>query len=431
MANIATSAPHSAQTRPGSLVSVVMSNFNGSAHLEKAIISVLNQSHSELELIVVDDASEDSSLEIIQRLASSDPRLRSIALDTNRGPAGARNAGLEAAKGHWIAIVDADDLIHPQRIERMLAAAQDMGADAIADDLLCFGSARTAGKTLLEASHIEQPQPVAVADLVRSDSAIAGFTSFGYLKPLIRRGKLRSLRYDEDLRLGEDFDLYFRLLIAGANFVILPDPTYLYRRHSGSVSHRLSVSSLQRLLHAHTKIAKLAANMAPKDAELVALLNQRRARLERAMMYQSLVSDTKSAKVWHIIRRLGRRPALLLDLTNSLIDRWRPAGFVRHNRSTGSPKTIVLASPDQIDLIDAPPTVVRVPVNPSDWVARRIMASKLAKLASTGPVDVIADGPAGLDGLGYLPNWRSTRLALSKKDVGTAKVPRHVVLDVT
>ncbi|WP_120635830.1 glycosyltransferase [Ruegeria sp. EL01] len=430
MANIATAELQSARTETGSLVSVVMSNFNGSAYLEAAITSVLNQSHSELELIVVDDASEDRSLEIIEDIAASDTRLRPIALDTNHGPAGARNAGLDAARGQWIAIVDADDLIHPQRIERMLIAAQSMGADAVADDLLCFGSARTAGQTLLETSHIEQPQPITATDLVCSDSAIAGFTSFGYLKPLIRREKLRSLRYDEALRLGEDFDLYFRLLIAGTNFVLLPDPTYLYRRHSGSVSHRLSVSSLQRLLRAHAKIAKLADTMSPKDDELVTLLDQRRVRLEKAMTYQSLVSDTKSAKVWGIMRRLGRRPALLLDLANSLVDRWRLSGFIGHTQTTEGLKTIVLASPNRIDQIDAPPGAIRVPVNPSDWVLRRTLACDLAKLASTGPVDVIADGPAGLDGLGYLPSWRSTRLALNKKDVSTAKVPRHVVLDV-
>ena len=120
------------------LISVVMANFNGAPHLATAVQSVLAQSHQNLELILVDDASTDLSPSVIAELAHTDARIRTIVLDHNGGPGHARNAALEQARGEWVAIVDADDQIHPERFERLLHVARTAGADIVADDLLQF-----------------------------------------------------------------------------------------------------------------------------------------------------------------------------------------------------------------------------------------------------------------------------------------------------
>ncbi|WP_227271323.1 glycosyltransferase family 2 protein [Roseobacter weihaiensis] len=425
-----------AQTLPerAPLVSVVMSNFNGASYLEAALASVLGQSHRALELIVVDDASQDDSLAILHRVAAGDSRLRIISQPHNTGPAGARNAALKSARGEWIAIVDADDLMHPHRIKRLLAVAQTKGVDAIADDLVSFGSAQTAGKTLLEDRQLTAPLTLTAAELIQSDTVTSGLGSFGYLKPMIHRNALGTLRYDETLRVGEDFDLYARLLIYGVSFLVVPAPLYLYRRHSGSISHRLSVPVLQKLLDANGTLAHRATQHRPQDSDLQAAFIGRAAVLERALRYQRLVDALKARKGVEGLRRLIRDPVLLLDLGASLADRLR-----RRTPETGVPAkpwTLVMADPERVGQLSAPLDAIRIPVSANDaepdadWAAQRSLASRLVKLTGDALPDVIAEGPAGLEGLGYLPAWRSARLMLDARTAQHAIVPPGVAVEV-
>ncbi|WP_299677757.1 glycosyltransferase family 2 protein [uncultured Roseobacter sp.] len=425
------------ESKRAPLVSVIMSNFNGADYLEAAVASVLGQSHRTIELIVADDASQDDSLAILRRLAASDDRLKLILQENNTGPAGARNAALDAARGVWVAIVDADDLIHPRRIERLLAAAEALEADVVADDLVSFGSVEMAGRTLLESRRLAEPLLLTAAELIRSDTVNSGLGSFGYLKPMIRRDALGPLRYDDSLRVGEDFDLYARLLICGARFLVLPAPLYLYRRHGGSISHRLSVPVLHRLLQAHDAVAGPAAQGQPGDSDLASAFRARRAALSRALRYERLVRAIKTQKGMEVARRVVRDPVLLVDLAASLVDR------LRRKRSKGAAtggteaQTLVLAAPDQVDLIAAPAGAVRCAVSvvdsllDADWAKQRSLASTLARLSSQAPPDVIAEGQAGLEGLGYLPAWRSARLTLDPHTAREAIIPPGVEVEVS
>jgi glycosyltransferase involved in cell wall biosynthesis len=99
--------------------SVVIPSYNHAAYIGEAVESVLNQTRPDLELIVVDDGSTDSSLEVLSRF--SDPRLRVIA-QANQGAHAALNRGLEAAAGEYIAILNSDDAYHPQRLEKAAIA---------------------------------------------------------------------------------------------------------------------------------------------------------------------------------------------------------------------------------------------------------------------------------------------------------------------
>ncbi len=143
---------------PPPVVSVVMANFRGAAHLAASMASVLAQSERLLELIVADDASDDDSVAIARRIGEGDDRVRVIASPQNAGPAATRNLGLDAARGEWIAIVDSDDLIHPERLERLIAAAGAADADLVADDLVYFGAVpEPQGRTLLQPMALTAP----------------------------------------------------------------------------------------------------------------------------------------------------------------------------------------------------------------------------------------------------------------------------------
>lgn len=109
-------------------ISVVMPAYNASATLVASMRSALGQTHADVELLVIDDRSTDGSWELIQAIAATDARVVPIRQPRNAGVAAARNAGIEAATGRYIAFLDSDDRWYPDKLELQLAAMQAAGA---------------------------------------------------------------------------------------------------------------------------------------------------------------------------------------------------------------------------------------------------------------------------------------------------------------
>ena len=104
---------------PTPVVSVLMTTFNGAGFIGASIASVLAQSFSDFELIVVDDGSTDTMAQVLAGIG--DPRLRVLRQAVNGGVVAARNAGFLAARGRYVAALDHDDLSHPERLARQVA----------------------------------------------------------------------------------------------------------------------------------------------------------------------------------------------------------------------------------------------------------------------------------------------------------------------
>ena len=103
-------------------VSVIVPIYNAESTLHATLDSIANQSFSDLEVLLLNDCSTDSSGEIIDRYAECDSRFQAIHLEKNYGaPAGPRNIGIDLAQGEWIAFIDSDDIWHSEKIERQLA----------------------------------------------------------------------------------------------------------------------------------------------------------------------------------------------------------------------------------------------------------------------------------------------------------------------
>jgi glycosyltransferase involved in cell wall biosynthesis len=113
----------------GGLVSVILPTFNRAATLPRAIMSVLDQSYRNLELLIVDDGSRDNTAEIVERIG--DPRIRYIPLEVNGGASSARNVGLRLAKGEFIAFQDSDDEWLAGKLARQVQAARHAGEGAV------------------------------------------------------------------------------------------------------------------------------------------------------------------------------------------------------------------------------------------------------------------------------------------------------------
>ena len=341
------------------VVSVVMANYRGAAHLASAMASVLAQTERRLELILSDDASDDDSLTIARRIAATDDRVRVIAAPQNAGPAATRNRALDAAQGDWIAIVDSDDLIHPDRLARLITAADAAGADLVADDLVYFGAVPQ-GRTLLQPLDLAAPMMLGAAPYLRSNDPGASLPPYGYLKPVIRRATLAGLRYDAGLRIGEDHDLVLRLLIRGARFLLLPDPLYAYRRHAGSISHRLSVATVEAMLQAHRALPPMP------DPETQAAAASVDRQLRRALRYEHLVADIKARRLRGVLPRLVD-PAMLSRLLESLRD--------RRSRSAERP----------LDGVALPDPLPRMPLPGKAWDQPPApFAARIAAMAAQG-----------------------------------------------
>ncbi len=111
------------------MISVVIPAYNRESTIRRAVKSVLDQTYSDLEVLVVDDGSTDSTAEVLKQI--SDPRLTYLKTDANRGACAARNVGIAAAQGEWVAFQDSDDFWHADKLEKQMAVLQAHDADIV------------------------------------------------------------------------------------------------------------------------------------------------------------------------------------------------------------------------------------------------------------------------------------------------------------
>lgn len=126
----------SADIRP--LVSVIMPVYNPGRYLRESIASVVSQTYPEWELIMVDDCSTDGSDAICREYERKESRIRYIKMPRNSGPACARNAGMEAARGTYFTFIDADDLFHPDTLATAIESALSTGSQLVRFDFATF-----------------------------------------------------------------------------------------------------------------------------------------------------------------------------------------------------------------------------------------------------------------------------------------------------
>ncbi len=379
------------QFRDGPLVSVVMANFEAGDRIVPALASVLGQTMADLEVIVSDDASGDDSVAHVRAIAKADPRIVLIEGKSNRGPAHCRNRALDVARGRWVAVVDSDDIIHPERFERLLALAARSDADIVADDLLLFHEDGSAPRLMLGT---DAASCFAVSPMRWVMAGIDGSPALGYLKPMIRAECLKRQRYDEALRIGEDYDFVLRLLLGGAAMVVVPEPFYLYRRHSASISHRLSGRDVRAMIEQQQA---LVAGYEGLPSELSAAFARRLSVLREGLSYEELVAAIKQRRLLASLGFLARRPSHLHRLWTSFTE-GRQRRSVAPARTAGTER-IVLGGQGAHAGRAVP---AYVPSHLVDWSAPRPREVWLT-LASHAGARCIAMDDAGRYAAGFIP----------------------------
>jgi glycosyltransferase involved in cell wall biosynthesis len=219
------------------LVSVLVPAFNAAATLRETLDSVANQTFSNFQVIVVDDGSTDTTAAIAHEFAAADPRFQ-VFMQSNSGVAMARNRALAAATGSWIAPLDADDVWHPEKLERQLARSRGVTADTV---LIYSWSV-----DIDETSHVIQRR--LDLDLFEGDiyGALVLSNFIGNASvPLIRRQAALAVGgWDASLRAQnaqgcEDWALYLRLAELGP-CALAPGFLVGYRQSGNSMSRRVA-----------------------------------------------------------------------------------------------------------------------------------------------------------------------------------------------
>lgn len=238
-------------------VSVIVPVHNGESTLGRTLASAQTQSLADIEIIVVDDGSTDTSADIAEAAARQDARITLVRTD-NRGVAAARNTAIERAQGAFVAPLDADDLWHPRKLELQMQALTGASPDTVlaynwfvpigaADDILV------------------RPKMPVIDGAVYYRHLDYNFISNGST-PLIRRCALRGLRYDAGLAARgvggcEDYLLQLELALRG-KFVCVPAFLTGYRKAGGGMS-----AQTERMLRSHIAVLTYMRERGPMNAK--------------------------------------------------------------------------------------------------------------------------------------------------------------------
>lgn len=228
-----------------------MPAHNVERYVAEAIACVLNQSYPRFEVIVVDDASTDRTAEIVA--AFDDRRIRLFRNSIDRGVAASRNIALDHARGDFMAILEAEDVWHKERLSKVVEIARMHPQAVIADDLVICLSQQNGGLKPLYNQFfkvgLKFQQPVfklAPSTFIRLQMG---------LKPLIPSSIIRDhgLRFTEGTAYGEDFEFWMELFRLGYPLYLLNEALYYYRVRPGSLSRdpdraRSLISVCNRLL---------------------------------------------------------------------------------------------------------------------------------------------------------------------------------------
>lgn len=212
------------------MISVVMPAYNASKFIHEAIKSVLNQTYTDFECIIINDASTDNTLEIINHYAKIDHRIKVLHSEQNMGCTRAIMWGIEEAKYQWIARMDADDICLPKRFQKQIEAANKN------PKVIVWGT---------YVNHINSQGQILGTGLstgAKTEKEFYERMNNGKLISLYhptwlinKNFLLKAGGYDSTIEAAQDFELLSRLSYYGP-LLVIPEPLLLYRVHSQSVS---------------------------------------------------------------------------------------------------------------------------------------------------------------------------------------------------
>jgi glycosyltransferase involved in cell wall biosynthesis len=205
------------------LVSVLMPAFNSELYIAEAIESILNQTHTNIELIIFDDGSTDKTRAVIEKY--QDPRIVKILSDENYGVVRARNDMIDRATGQYIALMDADDIADPTRIEKQLRSIELGECDICGSAQWVLDEATNTTKKSKDKFTDSDLRALLAVYCGLCNSAITGKAEI-----------FKRFKYDTSILTSEDYYLWVQMAAAGYRFLNLKERLITYRRYPAQTS---------------------------------------------------------------------------------------------------------------------------------------------------------------------------------------------------
>ena len=273
-----------------SLVSVIIPVYNVKPYLDEAIKSVLCQTYSNLEIIIIDDGSTDGSEVICDKYAREDKRIIVIH-QGNKGLSAARNSGLEIMTGEVVSFLDSDDAYCHEFIEEMMSAMIFEETDIVMCKHLVNNS-----DGLLVYNDSEKGIPAIDEGLYNRDNALRsladGKINPGIWNKIYKRKLWDCIRFPEG-HVYEEVDTTYRLIGSCNSLYVIDKALYLYRRRVGSITLTYNEKNIQDWLLAHSHFESFIANNIPSIFSIDQLKRTRQLRFRKMIVFYARLTWEK------------------------------------------------------------------------------------------------------------------------------------------
>lgn len=278
------------------MVSVIIPIYNGELYIGQAIESVIAQTYKDVELIVVDDGSNDNTEKVVKKYGD----IKYI-YQNNSGPSAARNRGMAASEGEYIAFLDSDDLYKENKLEAQINAFEkNMDVDIVYNDCISVDKDLNYINTLRSEGVYENKEDFLCMLLFRQIIPIP--PSIMLRRRCFEEGYL----YNEEYKHSEDYEYTIRLA-QRYRFKYIPEPLYIYRRHGGNLTNAHSTQQ-EREIHVlrelgHEKIEEIVGASSFSSAEKSFLLAKIYIKLSEYKLAENLLlrlteSDCSNPLLW-------------------------------------------------------------------------------------------------------------------------------------
>ena len=286
------------------LLSIIVPIYNKEDYLRQCLDSIINQSYTNFEVLLVNDGSTDSSGIICQEYSERDSRFRYIE-KKNGGVSSARNLGLELSEGAYITFIDSDDWIEFNYLEVLYNALRENNTDVA---ISSYKSYYLDGNFYLRVYSNQEEEFLRIGKRNR-DVFLEEFPKLGKLNhdfhciasKLFKRELLESQKFDESINYGEDLYFFFNLYLKIQSIIYVKEATYIYRQHGTNITLNFTESLALQEIQIHEQILKSAENQGiasfyylEKLKYIVSLRIEQFPYSDAIKKYETIVSDLEN-----------------------------------------------------------------------------------------------------------------------------------------
>ncbi|MGH2108680.1 glycosyltransferase family 2 protein [Aerococcus urinaeequi] len=293
--------------------SVIIPTYNVENYIEKCLVSVMSQTFTDYEIIIVDDCSQDDTIKKIYKIMNNNPdtKIQLYKNDKNSGASYSRNKAITKSSGEYIVILDSDDFFLDNRLEIINNYLSSHNVDVLFDNLIYFydGKEKTYTNAYsLKNLKVDKLTKVNIEDFVLND--------LGYLKGVIRRKLLidNNIYYDEQIGIGEDFLFYITCFHSEAKVFLIPEALYMYRQRNNSLSHNLNEKNFTDRIKSSEKLLEYCDSKKDPNNRLKKALRNRLKVQNKEYNYFKFSNLVKNKKYIQSLLFILKNPNIIINI---------------------------------------------------------------------------------------------------------------------